>query len=312
MLNLANPAAALRWWRLPADGVGLARIEFVIATHIKVHPMALVRYDTLTDQDAKRTITELTRGYGDRAEYFVDRLARGLARIAAAQHPRPVIVRTSDLKSNEYAGLIGGREFEPVEENPMLGLRGASRYYSSRYRDAFALECRAIRRLRDELGFCNAVVMIPFCRSLREADRVLGVLAENGLRRKDRGLEIYVMCEIPSNVILARAFAERFDGISIGSNDLTQLALGVDRDSAELADLFDEQDEAVKWMIERVVVEAHRAGAKVSLCGEAPSHHPEFAAFLVECGIDAVSVDPDAFLAVKRTVAAAEQRKRAV
>ena len=307
MLNLANPAAALRWWRLPADGVGLARMEFVINTHIKVHPMALVRYDTLADQEVRRAIAELTRGYADRTEYFVDRLARGLARIAAVQYPRPVIIRTSDFKTNEYANLIGGHEFEPAEENPMLGLRGASRYYSPRYREGFALECRALRRLRDEMGFRNVIVMIPFCRSVTEADRVLEVMAENGLRRKENGLQIYVMCEIPSNVILASAFAERFDGFSIGSNDLTQLTLGVDRDSEELAALFDEQDEAVKWMIRHVIASAHAAGAKVGLCGQAPSNHPQFAEFLVECGIDSISVTPDSFIAVKRHVAAAEQ-----
>jgi pyruvate,water dikinase len=306
MLNLANPAAAFRWWRIPADGVGLARMEFVVSNHIKVHPMALVRYDTLKDEDAKRAIAELTQGYEDKTEYFVDRLARGLARIAAAHHPKPVIVRMSDFKTNEYANLVGGAAFEPKEENPMLGFRGASRYYSPRYRDGFALECRAIRRLREEMGFRNVIVMIPFCRSTKEADRVLVVMAENGLRRGENGLEVYVMCEIPSNVILAKAFAERFDGFSIGSNDLTQLTLGVDRDSEELAELFDEQDEAVKWMIESVIREAHKSSAKVGLCGQAPSDHPEFAEFLVACGIDSVSVSPDSFIAVKRRVAAAE------
>jgi pyruvate,water dikinase len=306
MLNLANPAAATRWWRLPADGVGLARMEFVITTQVRVHPMALVRYDMLTDQDARQAIAELTRGYADRTEYFVDRLSRGLARIAAVLHPRPVIVRLSDFKSNEYANLVGGREFEPAEENPMLGLRGASRYYSARYRDGFALECRAIRRLREELGFGNVIVLVPFCRSIAEADRVLAVMAEHGVRRGERGLQVYVMCEIPSNVILAKSFAARFDGFSIGSNDLTQLTLGVDRDSEELAGLFDERDEAVTWMVRRVVAEAHAAGAKVGFCGQAPSNHPEFAAFLVECGTDSISVTPDSFIAVKRHVASAE------
>jgi len=310
MLNLANPAAAFRWWRIPADGVGLARMEFVVSNHIKVHPMALVHYDTLKDEDAKRTIAELTRGYDDKTEYFVDRLARGLARIAAAHYPKPVIVRMSDFKTNEYANLIGGAGFEPKEENPMLGFRGASRYYSPRYQAGFALECRAIRRLRQNMGLNNVIVMIPFCRSTKEADRVLAVMAENGLKRGQNGLEVYVMCEIPSNVVLAKAFAERFDGFSIGSNDLTQLTLGVDRDSEELAELFDEQDEAVKWMIESVITEAHKAGAKVGLCGEAPSNHPEFAEFLVACGIDSMSVSPDSFIAVKQRVAQAEARLR--
>ena len=306
MLNLANPAAAFRWWRLPADGVGLARMEFVINNQIKVHPMALVRYDELADEEAKARIAQLTAGYADRTEYFVHRLALALGRIAAALHPAPVIVRMSDFKTNEYANLIGGAAFEPAEENPMLGFRGAARYYSERYREGFALECRAIRRLREEMGFTNVVVMIPFCRSPAEADRVLEVMAENGLRRGAAGLEVYVMCEIPANVILAQDFAERFDGFSIGSNDLTQLTLGVDRDSELLAELFDEQDPAVKWMIREVINRAHDAGAKVGLCGQAPSDHPAFAGFLVEAGIDSVSVSPDSFVAVKHHVARAE------
>ena len=308
MLNLADPAAAFRWWRLPADGVGLARMEFVVSNHIKIHPMALVHYETLKDEEAKRTIAQLTVGYEDKTEYFVDRLAQALARIAAAHHPAPVIVRMSDFKTNEYANLIGGAGFEPKEENPMLGFRGASRYYSPRYREGFALECRAILRLRETIGFNNVIVMIPFCRSTKEADRVLEVMATNNLKRGEDGLLVYVMCEIPSNVILAKAFAERFDGFSIGSNDLTQLTLGVDRNSAELAELFDEQDPAVKWMIQTVIAEAHKSGAKVGLCGQAPSDHPEFAEFLVRCGIDSLSVTPDSFIAVKRHVAAAEKR----
>jgi pyruvate,water dikinase len=235
-----------------------------------------------------------------------DRLARGVARIAAAHHPKPVIVRMSDFKTNEYANLIGGAAFEPKEENPMLGFRGASRYYSPRYRDGFALECRAMRRLREDMGFANVIVMIPFCRSIKEADRVLAVMAENGLKRGVNGLQVYVMCEIPSNVILAKAFAQRFDGFSIGSNDLTQLTLGVDRDSAELAELFDERDEAVKWMIDSVIQEARKSGAKVGLCGQAPSDHPEFAEFLVACGIDSISVSPDSFIAVKQRIAMTE------
>ncbi len=306
MLNLANPAAAFRWWRIPADGVGLARMEFVVGNHIKVHPMALVHFDTLRDEEARAGIAALTASYDDKEEYFVDRLSRGLGRIAAAYYPKPVIVRMSDFKTNEYAGLIGGAEFEPEEENPMLGFRGASRYYSPRYREGFALECRAIRRLREQMGFTNVIMMIPFCRSTREADRVIEVMAENGLKRGENGLQVYVMCEIPSNVILAKEFARRFDGFSIGSNDLTQLTLGVDRDSAELAGLFDEQDEAVKWMIHSVIEAAHKAGAKVGLCGQAPSDHPEFAEFLVDCGIDSMSVSPDSFLAVKERVAARE------
>jgi pyruvate,water dikinase len=307
MLNLANPAAAFRWWRLPTDGVGLARMEFVVGNHIRVHPMALVRFDEVRDEKVRAEIEELTRGYTDKRDYFVDKLSRGLARIAAAVHPKPVIVRMSDFKTNEYAGLLGGAQFEPQEENPMIGFRGAARYYSPRYREGFALECQAIRRLRSEMGFDNVVVMIPFCRSILEADRVLDVMAENGLKRGENGLEVYVMCEIPSNVVLASEFARRFDGFSIGSNDLTQLTLGIDRDSAELAGLFDEQDPAVKWMISKVISEARTAGSKIGLCGQAPSDHPEFARFLVECGINSISVSPDSFIAVKRIVAAAER-----
>jgi pyruvate,water dikinase len=306
MLNLANPAAAFRWWRLPASGVGLARMEFVIGNHIRIHPMALVRYGELRDSEARRVIAELTIGYEDKEEYFVDRLSQGLARIAAAFYPRPVIVRMSDFKTNEYASLVGGAEFEPDEENPMIGFRGASRYYSPRYRDGFALECRAIKRLREGMGFTNVIVMIPFCRSVKEADLVLETMAASGLKRGENALEVYVMCEIPSNVILAAEFARRFDGFSIGSNDLTQLTLGIDRDSSELASAFDEQDPAVKWMIRNVITEAHRAGAKVGLCGQGPSDHPEFARFLVECGIDSISVSPDSFVAVTRAVAHSE------
>ncbi len=306
MLNLANPAAAFRWWRLPVDGVGLARMEFVVNSSVKVHPMALVEYDRLTDPDARKAIADLTRGYADRAEYFVDHLARGLSRIAAVCHPKPVIVRMSDFKTNEYADLLGGRQFEPEEENPMIGFRGASRYYSDRYRAGFALECRAIRRLREEMGFDNVIVMIPFCRTPDEADRVLKVMAENGLKRGRKGLEVYVMCEIPSNVVLAAEFAERFDGFSIGSNDLTQLTLGVDRDSEILAPLFRESDPAVMWMIRTVIREAHKAGSKVGFCGQAPSNDPAFAQSLVGLGIDSISVTPDSFLKVKRNVAEAE------
>lgn len=307
MLNLADPQSASRWWRLPTDGIGLARMEFVISNAIQIHPMALVHFDRLRDQSAKQKIAALTSGYTERTDYFVDELARGLARLAAVAYPEPIIVRMSDFKTNEYAGLCGGAEFEPQEENPMIGFRGASRYYSPKYRDGFALECRAIKRVREAMGFKNVIVMIPFCRSVHEAEKVLQVMAENGLQRGVNGLQVYVMCEIPSNVILAADFARLFDGFSIGSNDLTQLTLGVDRDSEELASLFDEQDEAVKWMIAKVITEAQRAGAKIGLCGQAPSDHPDFAAFLVECGIDSISVTPDSFVAVKRTVAATEK-----
>ncbi|MGH7677775.1 MAG: phosphoenolpyruvate synthase [Gemmatimonadaceae bacterium] len=308
MMNMASPAAAFRWWRLPADGIGLARIEFIITNTIKVHPMALVRFDELEDREARRQIESLTAGYDDRTEYFVDGLALGIARLAASQYPDPVIVRTSDFKTSEYANLIGGRQFEPHEENPMLGFRGASRYYSERYREGFALECRAIKRVRERMGLTNVVVMIPFCRTTDEADRVLAELAVNGLRRGENGLQVYVMCEIPSNVILASQFARRFDGFSIGSNDLTQLVLGVDRDSADLAYLFDERNEAVKAMIRAVIKDAHRAGATVGICGQAPSQYPEFADFLVSCGIDSISLSPDTVLAARERIAQLESK----
>lgn len=307
MLNLGNPSAAFRWWRLPSDGVGLARMEFIIGNMIKIHPMALVHYQDLKDKKARRRIAELTIAYEDKMQYFVDTLARGMARIAAAHHPKPVIVRMSDFKTNEYAQLIGGAEFEPKEENPMLGWRGASRYYSDGYREGFALECRAVRMAREEIGLDNIVIMIPFYRSIEEADRVLEVLSDNGLVRGRNGLEVYVMAEIPSNVFLAEQFAGRFDGFSIGSNDLTQLVLGVDRDSAVLSSLFDEQNEAVKTAIAELIAKAQKSNTHVGICGQAPSDHPEFARFLVEHGIDSISVSPDSFLAVKRIVSQTEQ-----
>ncbi|WP_431301205.1 phosphoenolpyruvate synthase [Tabrizicola sp. BL-A-41-H6] len=309
MLNLANPSAAFRWWRLPFDGVGLARMEFVVNNALKVHPMALVHFDRLKDDAAKAQIAELTKSFPDKTEYFIDGLARGLSQIAAVAYPRPVIVRMSDFKTNEYAELLGGREFEPHEENPMIGFRGASRYYSPRYEAGFALECKAIGRLRKEMGFDNVVVMIPFCRSPKEADRVLATMEKHGLKRGKDGLQVYVMGEIPANVILVEEFASRFDGFSIGSNDLTQLTLGIDRDAEDLADLFDESDPAVLWMIESLIARAHQAGAKVGLCGQAPSDDPEFAKLLVKAGIDSISVTPDSFVAVKHNVAEAEVLK---
>jgi pyruvate,water dikinase len=310
MVNVAEPSASFRWWRLPADGVGLARMEFMINNQIQIHPMALVGFDDLEDGDVRRRIAELTRGYDDKTEFFVERLAYGIARIAATWWPKPVIVRMSDLKTNEYARLIGGTAFEPEEENPMLGWRGASRYYSEGYRQGFGLECRAIRRVRDDMGLTNTVVMIPFCRSLHEADRVLEVMADHGLRRGDNGLQVYVMAEIPANIVLAEHFAERFDGFSIGSNDLTQLVLGVDRDSGRLASLFDETDPAVTTSVEKLIDSAHRKDRKVGLCGQRPSDDPDFAGFLVRAGIDSISVTPDSFLRVKDNVATAEREKQ--
>ena len=310
MMIIASPAAAFRWWKLPARGVGLARMEFIVNNWIKVHPMALVRFDELEDKKAKRRIEKLTRGYDDKTEYFVERLARGIGRIAASQYPEPVIVRMSDFKTNEYADLIGGEAFEPEEANPMLGFRGASRYTSERYREGFALECRAIKRVRETMGLDNVVVMIPFCRTLEEADRVLEVMEENDLSRGENGLEVYVMAEVPSNVVLAAGFAERFDGFSVGSNDLTQLTLGVDRDSEELSELFDERNEAVKEMIALLIERAHEAGRKVGICGQAPSDHEEFADFLVAEGIDSISLNPDSVVQVARRVAELERKKK--
>jgi pyruvate,water dikinase len=310
MINIASPAAALRWWRLPCHGIGLARMEFIINNAIKAHPMALVRFDQLEDRAARRQIERLTAGFEDKTEYFIEHLARGIARIAASQYPDPVIVRLSDFKTNEYANLIGGRQFEPQEENPMLGFRGASRYYSDRYREGFALECRALKRAREKMGLTNIIVMVPFCRTVEEGVRVLEEMARHGLKRGENGLEVYVMAEIPSNVVLASEFSEHFDGFSIGSNDLTQLVLGVDRDSADLAYLFEERNEAVKRMISDLIAQAHNAGRKVGICGQAPSDHPDFAAWLVEQGIDSISLNPDSVIRVIETVAEAESRVR--
>ncbi|EWY82867.1 phosphoenolpyruvate synthase [Fusarium oxysporum NRRL 32931] len=307
MLNLANPSAAYRWWRLPVDGIGLARMEFVVSNSIRVHPMALIHFDHLEDEAAKKEITNLTAGYTCKPDYFVDKLASGLATLCSSVYPKPAIIRMSDFKTNEYARLIGGAEFELKEENPMIGFRGASRYYSPRYKEGFALECRAVKKVREEMGLTNAIVMIPFCRTVKEARKVLDIMEENGLKRGENGLMVYVMCEIPSNVILASSFTQHFDGFSIGSNDLAQLTLGVDRDSGELASLFNEQDEAVKWMIARAITVARREGCKIGLCGEAPSNHPEFAKFLVNAGIDSISVSPDSFVQVMKHVVASEK-----
>ncbi|MDW7643794.1 MAG: phosphoenolpyruvate synthase [Desulfuromonadales bacterium] len=308
MMNIASPAAAFRWWRLPCKGIGLARMEFIINAIIQVHPMALVEFDRLEDKAAKKQIRDLTRHYADKSEYFVDQLSQGIATIAASQYPEPVIVRLSDFKTNEYAELIGGRQFEFAEENPMLGFRGASRYYSERYQAGFALECAALKRVRESIGLDNVIVMVPFCRTLNEADRVLEVMAANGLVQGERGLEIYMMVEIPANVVLAEKFAERFDGFSIGSNDLTQLVLGVDRDSAILRELFDERDEAVKTTIAQAIQSAKKTATKIGICGQAPSDYPEFAAFLVEEGIDSISLNPDSVLAALQKIAEMEAR----
>jgi pyruvate, water dikinase len=298
MLNVGDPDHAFRLARLPAAGVGLLRIEFVASSWIGVHPMALLYPERVDDPAARAAICARTVGFASGPEFFVERLASGVAQVAAAFHPRPVLVRFSDFKTNEYARLLGGAAFEPAESNPMIGFRGASRYYHDRYRAAFALECRAIQRVREQMGFTNVKVMIPFCRTLDEGRRVLAEMERNGLRRGENGLEVWVMCEIPNNVVLAAGFCELFDGFSIGSNDLTQLTLGIDRDSEILAPLFDEQDPGVMQLIETVARVAHANGRKVGLCGQAPSDKPEFAAFLARIGLDSISVTADAFPAV--------------
>ena len=300
MMNVANPEEAFTLSFIPNDGVGLARLEFIVTNSIKIHPLALVNYERIEDPALRAEIDRLTAGYASKPDFFVDRLAQGVAMIAAAFYPKDVIVRFSDFKSNEYANLLGGRSFEPTEENPMLGFRGASRYYDPRYREGFALECRAMVKVRDEMGLGNVKLMVPFCRTVEEGRKVLAEMEKHGLRRGERGLEVYVMCEIPSNVIRAAEFAEVFDGFSIGSNDLTQLTLGVDRDSEIVAHLFDERDAAVKAMIAQVISEARARGRKIGICGQAPSDYPEFAEFLVEQGIDSISLNPDA--AVRTTL----------
>jgi pyruvate,water dikinase len=308
LMNVGNPEDAFSLSAIPNDGVGLARLEFIIANHIQAHPMALVHFDGLTDPKVKAQLADLTASYKDKPQYFVDRLAQGVALIAAAFYPKPVIVRLSDFKTNEYAHLLGGQQFEPVEDNPMIGWRGASRYYHERYREGFALECRAMKMVREEMGLTNVILMIPFCRTINEGRAVLAEMAKHGLERGKSGLEVYVMCEIPSNVILADEFFKIFDGFSIGSNDLTQLTLGLDRDSALLAPLFDERNEAVRRMIHLAIDAAKRNSKKIGICGQAPSDYPEFARFLVEEGIDSISLNPDSVLKTLVDIAATEQK----
>ncbi|WP_284614785.1 phosphoenolpyruvate synthase [Aquabacterium humicola] len=307
MVNLGNPDAAFQTAMLPNDGVGLARMEFIVAEHIRVHPMALVHPERVEDAAVRAQIAQLTRGHATPAAYFVRQLAEGVGTIAAAFYPKPVIVRLSDFKTNEYASLLGGRWFEPVEANPMIGFRGASRYAHPAYAEGFALECAAMKRVRDEMGLTNVKLMIPFCRRVQEAEGVLAAMASHGLVRGEGGLEIYVMCEIPNNVIQIDAFARLFDGFSIGSNDLTQLVLGVDRDSELVAFDFDERDPGVLALIRQTIEGAHRNGRHVGLCGQAPSDHPDFARILVELGIDSISVTPDTLLQIRRTVLDAER-----
>ncbi len=310
LMNVGNPEQAFGFASYPADGVGLARLEFIIANHIKAHPLALLKFDELEDQAAKAEIAELTKLYeGDRAQFFVDKLAHGIGMIAAAFYPKPVVVRMSDFKSNEYANLLGGRQFEPKEENPMIGWRGASRYYDPNYREAYALECKALKTVRDEMGLTNVIPMIPFCRTPEEGRNVLAEMEKHGLKRGVNGLQVYVMCELPSNVILADEFSEVFDGFSIGSNDLTQLTLGLDRDSSLVAHLFDERNEGVKRMVKMAIETAKANGRKIGICGQAPSDYPEFAEFLVELGIDSISLNPDSVLKTVLRIAEVEKAK---
>ena len=309
MINLGNPDLAFKTAFLPNDGVGLARMEFIVNDAIKAHPLALLHPEKVSDLAARAQIRRLMRGYRDGAAYFIERLSEGVGTIAAAFWPKPVVVRMSDFKSNEYASLIGGRDFEPIEANPMLGFRGASRYAHPAYAEGFALECAAMKRVREDMGLSNVVLMIPFVRRIAEADAVLAAMAERGLKRGDNGLKVYAMCEIPNNVILIDAFAQRFDGFSIGSNDLTQLTLGVDRDSEIVAFDYDERDEGVKEMIRLAVEGCRRNGIHSGLCGQAPSDYPEMAEFLVELGIDSISLNPDTVLATTRQVLNVEAQR---
>jgi pyruvate,water dikinase len=310
MMNLASPELAFKQAAIPNDGVGLARMEFIFANWVQVHPLALTRYATLPDPIRQR-VEEVTAGYTDKTEFFVDKLAQGIGTLAAAFYPKPVILRLSDFKTNEYAHLIGGQLFEPKEENPMIGWRGASRYYHPDYREGFLLEVQAIKRVRERFGLTNLLVMVPFCRTPAEGRQVLAVMAEQGLRRGENGLQIYVMAEIPANIILADQFSELFDGFSIGSNDLTQLTLGVDRDSTQIAALFDERNDAVLRSCAELIKTAHRYGRKVGICGQAPSDYPEFAAFLVAQGIDSISLIPDAILRTTADLLALEGKREA-
>jgi pyruvate, water dikinase len=306
LMNVGNPQEAFGLAAIPNDGVGLARLEFIIANQIKIHPLALINFGELEDYGAETQIAKLTAQYDHKPQYFVDKLAYGVGTIAAAFYPKPVIVRLSDFKSNEYANLLGGRQFEPREENPMLGWRGASRYYDARYREGFALECQAMKRVRDEMGLTNVILMVPFCRTPDEGQRVLAEMAKHGLVKGENGLQVYVMCELPSNVMLAKEFCQVFDGFSIGSNDLTQLTLGLDRDSALVAHLFNERNDAVKDMIALAIKTVQQQSCKIGICGQAPSDYPEFARFLVAQGIDSISLNPDSVVKTRLEIARAE------
>ncbi|MBW3003251.1 phosphoenolpyruvate synthase [Candidatus Woesearchaeota archaeon] len=308
MMNLGNPEQAFASSFIPNDGIGLAREEFIINSYIKIHPLALINYKTLKDKDAKAKIDELTYGYKDKTQFYIDKLSEGVATIAAAFYPKDVIVRLSDFKSNEYANLIGGKEYEPEEDNPMLGWRGASRYYSDEYKEGFALECKALKKVRDEMGLVNVKIMVPMCRTIEEGKLVEKEMAKNGLVRGRNKLQLYVMCEIPSNVVLLDEFSKIFDGFSIGSNDLTQLTLGVDRDSELVSHVYDERNMAVKKMVALAIMKAKKNKRKIGICGDAPSTFPEFARFLVRHGIDSISLSPDAVL--KTTLVVLDEEKK--
>jgi pyruvate,water dikinase len=306
MLNIASPSAAFKYASLPVRGVGLAREEFIINNYIQVHPLALLRHQQLNDESLSKEISRKIRGFRDEEDFFIKKLSYGIAKIGAAFFPNPVIVRFSDFKTNEYHNLLGGKYFEPVEENPMIGWRGASRYYSDSYREAFGLECKAIKSVREEMGLNNVIVLIPFCRTVAELFRVYAVMKQYGLQRGENGLQVYLMAEIPSNIIMADEFAPHIDGFSIGSNDLTQLTLGLDRDSALVASLYDERDYAVKRSVQSLIATAKKHGVKIGVCGQGPSDYPEFAQFLVAEGIDSISVTPDSLIKTIRAIAAVE------
>ena len=308
MMNVGNPEEAFNFSFIPNDGVGLAREEFIINSYIKIHPMALIHFDKIKDSKTRKIIKDLTYNYKDKKQFFIDELARGVGTIAAAFYPKDVIVRLSDFKTNEYASLIGGKQFEPKEDNPMIGWRGASRYYKPGYKEAFVLECKAMKKAREEFGLNNIKLMVPFCRTINEGKKVIKIMAQNGLKKGKNKLELYVMCEVPSNVILADDFAKIFDGFSIGSNDLTQLTLGVDRDSEILSDVYDEQNQAVKDMVSNAITHAKKNKRKIGICGQAPSDFPEFAQFLVKQNIDSISLNPDTVLKTRLKIAEAEKK----
>lgn len=311
MMNVGEPDMAFLTSFIPNDGVGLARLEFIINNYIKIHPLALLNFGKLKDKAVKKQIEEMTAAYKDKGQYFVDKLAAGVGTIAAAFYPKDVIVRLSDFKTNEYANLIGGTEYEPVESNPMIGWRGASRYYSPKFLPAFELECKAMKKVRDEMGLTNLKIMIPFCRTIEEGKKVIEIMAKHGLKQGVNGLQVYVMAEIPTNIILAEEFAKVFDGFSIGSNDLTQLMLGIDRDSGGMlgvAGVSNEKNESVKIMVKKLIEVAKKTKRKVGICGQAPSDFPDFAQFLAEEGIDSISLIPDTV--IKTTMAVLETESK--